>query len=110
MIEDRELSPTSAGHPRCGVEDETEELVEEETVIERKSPVQIRSKFASERRGRHRGASKKFDDLSGRESCRKIGRIVRESIEVFGRNSTAARDGEGGAHVQLIIQVEEFAI
>ena len=53
-IEDRELSPTSAGHPRCGVEDETEELVEEETVIERKSPVQICSKFASERRGRHR--------------------------------------------------------
>ena len=31
-------------------------------------------------------------------------------MEVFGRKSTATRDGEGGALVQLIIQVEEFAI
>ena len=104
------MSPTSAGHPRCGVEDETEELVEEETVIEGKSPVQIRSRFASDRRGRHRRASKKFGDLSGRKSCGKVGRILREIMEVFGKKSTATRDGEGGALVQLIIQVEEFAI
>ena len=109
-IEDRELNPTSAGHPRCGVEDEPEEVEGEETLIEGKSRVQIRLKFASERRGRHRGASKKFDNLSGRESCREVGRIIRESMEVFGRKSTATRDGEGGALVQLIIQVEEFAI
>ena len=95
-IEDRELSPTSAGHPRCEVEDDPEELEDDETIFEGKSRVQIRLKFASDRRGRHRGASKKFDNLSGRESCRKIGRIVRESIEVFGRKSTATRDGEGG--------------
>ena len=31
-------------------------------------------------------------------------------MEVFDKKSTATRDGEGGALVQLIIQVEEFAI
>ena len=31
-------------------------------------------------------------------------------MEVFGKKSTATRDGEGGALVQLILQVEEFAI
>ena len=109
-IEDRELNPTSAGHPRCEVEGDPEELEEDETIFEGKSRVQIRLKFASEWRGRHRGASKRFDNLSGRESCREVGGIVRESMEVFGRKSTATRDGEGGGHVQLIIQIEEFAI
>ena len=52
----------------------------------------------------------KFYSLSGRESCREIGRIGRKRKEVFGKESTATRDGEGGAHVQLIIHVERFAI
>ena len=98
-IEDRELSPTSAGHPRCEVEDDPEELEEGETIFEGKSWVQICLRFASDRRRRHRGASKKFDDLSNRETCR-IGRIVERSMEVFGRESTATRDGERGVLVQ----------
>ena len=77
-MEDRELSPTCAGHPRCEVEGDPEELEEDETIFEGKSRARIHLEFASDRRRRHRGASKKFDDLSGRESCRKIGRIVRE--------------------------------
>ena len=52
----------------------------------------------------------KFYSLSGRESCREIGRIGRKRKEVFGKESTATRDGEGGAHVQPIIHVERFAI
>ena len=85
-------------------------LEEDETIFEGKSRARIRLGFASDRKRRHRGASKKFDGLSGWESCRKIGRIVREKMEVFDVKSTATRGGEGGALVQLIIQVEEFAI
>ena len=84
MIEDRELSPTSAGHPRCGVEDETEELVEEETVVERKSPVQLRSKFASERRRRHRwGVQSSIVFLAGSRAERSdvSAESVRKSLE-----------------------------
>ena len=95
------MSPTSAGHPRCEVEGDPEELEEDETIFEGMSRARTSLELASDRRGRHRGASKKFDDLSGRESYRKVGRIVRESMEVFARKSTATRDGEGGALVQL---------
>ena len=109
-IEDRELNPTSAGHPRCEDEDEPEELRGEETILDEKSWVRIRSKFASERKRRHRRGVQSFYSLSGWESCREVGRFVRESKRVFGRKLTATRDGEGGAHVQLIIDVEEFAI
>ena len=104
------MSPTFAGHPRCEVEGDPEEFEEDEAIFKGKSRVPIRLEFASDRRRRHRRASKKFDDLSGRKSCRKVGRILREIMEVFGKKSTATRDGEGGALVQLIIQVEEFAI
>ena len=59
-IEDRELSPTSAGHPRREDEDETNELKEEEAIFEGKSRVRIRQKFASERRGRRRRGVQSF--------------------------------------------------
>ena len=80
------------------------------TIFKGKSWVPIRLEFASDRRRRHRRASKKFDDLSGRKSYGKVGRILREIMEVLGKKSTATRDGEGGALVQPIIQVKEFAI
>ena len=65
-IEDRELSPTSAGHPRREDEDEAEELEGEETIFEGKSQVQIRSKFASERKRRHRrGVQSSIVSLAG---------------------------------------------
>ena len=107
-IEDRESSPTSAGHPRREDEDKAEELEEEGTIFEGKSRVQIRSKFASERRRRHRrGVQSSIVSLAGNRVEKSD---VSESKKVFGRKLTATRDGEGGAHVQLIIDVEEFAI
>ena len=102
------MSPTSAGHPRCEVEGDPEELEEDEMFFEGKSRARIRLGFASDRKRRHRGASKKFDGLSGWESCRKIGRIVRENMEVFDEKSTATRGGEGGSLVQLIIHLEDL--
>ena len=59
-IEDRELSPTSAGHPRREDEDETNEPEEEEAIFEGKSRVQIRQRIASERRGRRRRGVQSF--------------------------------------------------
>ena len=76
-------------------------LEEDETIFEGKSWARIGLEFVSDRRIRHRGASKKFDDLSGRESCGEVGHVVRVSMKVFGRKSTATRDGEGGALIQL---------
>ena len=76
------------------------DLEEDETIFDGKSWARIDLEFVSDRRRRHRRGVQIFNDL-GRESCGKVGRIVRENVGVFGRNSTATRDDEGGALVQL---------
>ena len=57
-IEDRELSPTSAGHPRHEDEDEAEELRGGETIFDEKLWLQIRSKLRPSGRDDIDGASK----------------------------------------------------
>ena len=94
-IEDRESSPTSAGHPRREDEDEPEELRGEETIFDEKLWVQIHSKFASERKRRHRrGVQSSIVSLAGSRVERSDVLSGRE--KVFGWKLTATRDGEGG--------------
>ena len=93
------MSPTCTGHPRYEVEGEPEELEEDETIFEGKSEARtdldLRPTGGDDIEGRP-----KFDGLFKRESCRRIGRIVERSMEVFGRETTATRDDKGDVLVQ----------
>ena len=109
-VEDREMSPTSAGHPRCGDEDEAEGIRRRRNDLRGKvkSPNLLEKCVRAEETtwtGRP-----KFYIHSGRESCGRVGRFIRVSKKVFGRKLTATIDGEGGTHVLPITNVVEFAI
>ena len=63
-------------------------LEEDEAIFEEKSWARTGLEFVSDRRRRHRGASKKFDDPSGRNRAGRLD-VLSEIVKVFGRKSTA---------------------
>ena len=109
-IEDREMSPTSAGHPWYEDEDEAEGIRRRRNNLRGKvkSPNSLENCVRAEETtstGRP-----KFYIHSGRESYGRDDRFIRVSKKVFGRKLTATIDGEGGTHVLPITNVVEFAI